>query len=717
MNIVHCYIENPVSAIDQTYTYQFHQEKIQVGMRIKVNFAHRDCIAFVERVELNSQESFDYELKEVLEVLDEEPILNEELMELGKWMAKTTVSPMIACFQAMLPAKLKPKSNHQTIKMEKYVCLLQLPEKGTARQMSALEWLKENGPVKRSLWLEMFKSVAKKCEEAGYVTIEERIAKKSEEIIVNEPFTHVLSKEQEVAIEAIMNPQKPVLVLHGVTGSGKTEVFLHCAKEMLRQGKQVLLLVPEISLTPLMVARVTQRFGNEVAIYHSGLNAQEKFEQFQSVKNHEKNIVVGTRSAIFMPFDHLGLIVLDEEHDLSYKQDSLPRYHCRDIAIERAKHHHATVLLASATPSLETYARAIKNVYQLVTLTSRVTNNLPSVEIVNMQKAIKKGESYLLSNALIEEMHACFALNQQVILLLNRRGYAPTIRCGECHETLMCPHCDRALVYHKDDQTVKCHLCGYSMRVPKFCPTCHAPSLAGVGFGTQRLAEKVMELFPDRKIIRMDADTTSKKDSHQKLLEQFGRHEADVLLGTQMIAKGLDFENVTLVGILQGDALLYRSDYRANELTFDLLCQASGRSGRGQEKGKVVLQVFDDEHYAIRCALNHDFIQFFQLEMQYRHMAGYPPYTYLANCIFVHEDKKTAQDCANAAQKVLIDEAFKVLGPSELTKIKDEYRFRICVKSKSLATLNEKIYQLSRDHRKSKSRVRLQIDMNPLSME
>lgn len=717
MNIVHCYIENPVSAIDQTYTYQFHDEMIQVGMRIKVNFAHRDCIAFVESVEMNTKENFDFEVKEVLEVLDREPVLNEELMELGKWMAKTTVSPMIACFQAMLPAKLKPKSNHQKIKMEKYVRFHHDQGKLTARQASALAWLKENGEVKRSLWLDMFKSVAKKCEEEGFVLVEERIAKKEEAIIVNEPFTHVLSTQQEVAIDSIMHPKKPVLVLHGVTGSGKTEVFLHCAKAVLNQGKQVLLLVPEISLTPLMVSRVTQRFGNDVAIYHSGLNAQEKFEQFQSVKNHEKNIVVGTRSAIFMPFDNLGLIVLDEEHDLSYKQDSLPRYHCRDIAIERAKHHHATVLLASATPSLETYARAIKNVYQLVTLSQRVTNNMPSVEIINMQNAIKNGESYLLSNALIEEMRACFALNQQVILLLNRRGYSPTIRCSECHETLMCPHCDRALVYHKNDQSVKCHLCGYSMKIPTYCPSCHSPSLQGVGFGTQRLAEKVMELFPDRKIVRMDADTTSKKDSHQTLLDQFAKHEADVLLGTQMIAKGLDFENVTLVGILQGDALLYRSDYRANELTFDLLCQASGRSGRGQEKGKVILQVFDDEHYAIRCALNHDFKSFFQLEMKYRHMAGYPPYTYLANCIFVHEDKKIAQDCANAAQKILVDEEFKVLGPSELTKVKDEYRFRICVKSKSLTILNEKIYELSRNHRKSKSRVRLLIDMNPLSME
>lgn len=716
MNLVNCYIEHPSSAIDQTYTYCFDQEKIEPGMRIQVDFAHRHCVAFVESVEYNSEKQFAFEVKKVLAVLDEEPVLTPELMELGKMMAKTTVSPMIACFQAMLPSKLKPKSSHGTIKMEKWV---RFANDGalTSKQLVALNTIKDCESMKRSEWLARFKSVAKKLEEMGCVEVFEKEASIKEEPVMTSNFDLTLSEEQEKAIDAILHPQKPVLCLHGVTGSGKTEVFLHCAKEILAKGKQVLLLVPEISLTPLMVGRVKARFGNDVAIYHSALNEQEKYEQFQSVRRHEKNIVVGTRSAIFMPFDNLGLIVLDEEHDLSYKQDSLPRYHCRDIAIERAKTHHAPLLLASATPSLETYARAVKGVYQLISMTKRVTNRLPDVELVNMQNAVKKGESYLLSNALVEAMHNCFAKNQQVILLLNRRGYQPTIRCSECGETMMCPHCDRALVYHKDDQSVKCHLCGYSIPVPTFCPKCQSPSLKGSGFGTQKLAEKVNELFPDRKIIRMDADTTAKKNAHQELLDQFASHQADILLGTQMIAKGLDFENVTLVGILQGDAMLYRSDYRSSELTFDLLCQASGRSGRGSEKGKVILQVFDDQHYAVRCALTHDYLQFFKQEMKYRHLASYPPYTYLANLVFVHHDRNEAYNCAIEMMEYLQDDNFKMLGPSELMRIKDESRIRICIRSRSLEVLTDKIYACYQMHRKKRSKVKLNIDMNPLTMD
>lgn len=717
MNLVNCYIEHPVSAIDQCYTYQFHDEKIEPGMRIKVDFAHRSCIAFVDEVIYDAKDSFTYEIKDVLEVIDTAPILNDELMELGKWMAKTTVSPVISCFQAMLPAKLKPKTSKQRIKMEKWVRLLRLPDAMTAKRQEALDDLKAKGEMTLSEWRLKYKSVGKALETCQAVEIFDKEAKAKEEVIQVSDFDLTLSEEQTKAVESVLHPKKPVLCLHGVTGSGKTEVFLRCAKEVLKQGKQVLLLVPEIALTPMMVERVQKRFGNDVAIYHSALNDQEKYEQFQSVRNHEKNIVVGTRSAIFMPFDALGLIILDEEHDSSYKQDSQPQYHCRDVALWRGERHHATVLLASATPSLETYARAIKDVYQLITLKSRVTNNMPVVSLINMQKEVKKGGSYILSPPLIEAMKASLDKHEQVILLLNRRGYQPTIHCSECGTTLMCPHCDRALVYHKDDQSAKCHLCGYSIPVPSLCPSCKSPSLKGMGFGTQRLAEAVMELFPNKKIIRMDADTTSRKNAHRDLLEQFGRHEADILLGTQMIAKGLDFENVTLVGILQGDAMLYRSDYRGNELTFDLLCQASGRSGRGQKQGKVLLQVFDDQHYAIRCALKHDYLKFFEQEMQYRHLAGYPPYTFLASILYIHKDKELAYETANKGMLALGNSSFRLLGPSELMKIKDEYRFRICIKSKTLKELQEAVYQLSRSHRSSKSKVRLQIDINPLNMD
>lgn len=716
MNLIHVYIEHNASAIDQTYTYQFYDENIEIGMRVLVNFAHRNCVGFVDSIERNSNQVFDYEIKSVLEVLDEEPILNEECIALAKVMAKTTISPVISCLQAMLPSKLKPKSSNQKIKMEKWVRPL-VNHTTTSKQETIYQILVEKQEMKRSEWQKLSASITKKLEEMKCVEVFEKESKASEEDVTPQACSFILSEEQKAAVDAILHPKRDVICLKGVTGSGKTEVFLHCASSILAQGKQVLMLVPEISLTPLMVERVKSRFGNQVAIYHSGLNDQEKYEQYQSVKRCEKNIVVGTRSAVFIPFKNLGLIVIDEEHDLSYKQDSLPRYHARDIAIERGKTHHATVVLASATPSLETYARAIKGVYGRVEMKNRVTNQLPKVHLINMQERIKKGDSYILSNPLIEAMREVLERNEQVILLLNRRGYQPVLRCDSCMEVVMCPHCDRSLVYHKDSHTLKCHLCGYSMKVPVVCPTCHQGKLRGSGFGTQMLSEKIGELFPDKKIIRMDADTTSRKNAHQELLDAFGRHEADILLGTQMIAKGLDFENVTLVGILQGDAMLVRSDYRCGELTFDLLCQASGRSGRGQQEGRVMIQVYDENHYAIQCAKKHDYERFFQQEMQYRHLASYPPYTYLCNLMYVSKDASKAFACATNALEKCKKETFKVLGVSECIKINDEFRYRICIKSKSLALLQEVVYTIYQQHRRSKSTVKLQIDMNPLTMD
>ena len=716
MNIAECYIEHNASAIDQLYTYQYTMEKIQPGMRVKVNFARRECVAFVMRIEENTSKTFGYELKPILEVLDEKPVLNQEGIELAQWIAKTTISPMISCLQAILPSKLKPKSNQAAIKYEDWVRAA-LDHTQTPRQKQAYDHLKTVKEMKRSEWLAMFKSVAKTLEKNGSAEIFQKEATIKEEETQIKSCSFELSQEQKNAVECILHAQKEVICLHGVTGSGKTEVFLHCAQEMLRQGKQVLFLVPEISLTPLMVQRVKERFGNEVAIYHSGLNDQEKYAQYQSVRNHEKNIVVGTRSAVFMPFDHLGLIIVDEEHDTSYKQDSLPRYHARDVAIWRGRRHHACVVLASATPSLETYARAVKGVYQLVTLSQRVTNAMPQVTLVNMQKQIRQKDSYILSQPLIEAMKKTLDEGKQVILLLNRRGYQPIMRCDSCHEVIKCPHCDRALVYHKDSQMLRCHLCGYALPLMKTCPICHQGTLKGMNYGTQMLAEKVQEYFPDKRILRMDADTTARKNAHHELLEKFGNHEADILLGTQMIAKGLDFEDVTLVGILQGDSLLYRSDYRCSEMTFDLLCQASGRSGRGSEFGQVMIQVFDENHYAVSCVKNHDYLSFFKQEMQYRHLAQYPPYTYLCNLVYISKNASAAYQLASQAMNELKQYGFKVLGVSELIKIKDEYRYRICVKSKSLEELQKKIYEYYRQYRQSKTSVNLQIDMNPLLME
>ncbi len=466
----------------------------------------------------------------------------------------------------------------------------------------------------------------------------------------------------------------------------------------------------------MMVKRVQERFGSDVAIYHSSLSSQEKYEQYQSIKHRKKNIVVGTRSAVFMPFEDLGLIILDEEHDLSYKQDNNCRYHARDVALKRAQTHHATVVLASATPSLDTYARAIKGVYQLVEIQNRINLKMPSIKLINMNEVIRKKQSYILSDEMIEAMRETLNAKKQVILLLNRRGYQPILRCQDCGNVLMCPHCDKPLVLHKDTNTLNCHLCGYKIKRLDECPSCKG-KLTGSGFGTQMLQEKVSFHFPNARIIRMDADTTNRKNAHESLLYKFEHHEADILLGTQMIAKGLDFEDVTLVGILQGDALLQRSDYRSSELAFDLLMQASGRSGRGGSSGRVLIQVYDEKHYAVQCALHQDYDTFFRYEMQYRHLAQYPPYTFLCSITLIHSNEDAAYSCAEEIMDELKQTDFKVLGIFELLKIQDEKRYRICIKSKSLEKLQKCVYAIYQKLRVNKKKVKVHIDMNPLTLE
>ena len=716
MNLVNCYIEFDASALDQTYTYYFKNEDVRVGKRVLINFNGYERIGFVDSIELNSTKSFPYEIKPILEVIDDEPILNEEMLELGKWLSKTTVSTVISAYQAMVPSQLKPKSSAKKVVLEKWVStILKDKTELTIRQKELYEYLIVKGELKRSEWNKL-SSVTKALENKGYVHIFEKEKRSVEDTVFVEKCTISLNDEQKHAVSRILNSSKDVICLKGVTGSGKTEVFLHAACEVLKEDKQVLFLVPEISLTPMMVERVQKRFGNDVAIYHSGLTSQQKYEQYQSVKNKEKKIVVGTRSAIFMPFDNIGLIILDEEHDLSYKQETGCRYHAKDVAIYRGKKHHAKVVLASATPSLDTMARAMKNVYELVEIKNRVNKSLPNIKLINMNEVIKKKQSYILSDELIQEMKNTLNKNEQVILLLNRRGYQPVLRCKDCGKILMCPHCDKPLVLHKDSNTLHCHLCGIKLRRIYECKECHG-ELAGSGFGTQMLEEKIHEVFENVKVLRMDADTTKQKDSHQKILEKFRNHEADILVGTQMIAKGLDFENVTLVGIVQGDSMLARNDYRSSELTFDLLTQASGRSGRGNKEGKVLIQVYDTEHYAIQNVLTQDYNNFFKNEMNYRHLASYPPYTYISTITLSHSNDDLVKDYAYKIHDYLKQYDFKVLGVSELLKIMDKKRYRICIKSKSLDKLQEVMVDLYQKHRLSKNKVSLYIDMNPLTMD
>ena len=721
MYLLDCYIEHPVRSIDQTFTY-YSEEPAVPGVRVMVSFNHRSVLGFVEQAaetDETPQEAgarLGCEIKPVDQILDQEPLITEELADLAKQMKQDTLSTMISCYQVMLPSKVKPKTTSQHIIEEKWIRLTDAEVSLTPKELEAYCFLRDSGPMKYAELRQKYPNQARALvtkEAAETYSMEKEAASVKTGIVTVGP---ELNAEQQAAVAEIEAGSDTVYLLHGQTGSGKTEVYLRLASHALEQGKQVLILVPEIALTPQMISRVSERFGEELAIYHSGLNPQEKYEQYRMVRSGRASVVVGTRSAVFLPFRSLGLIVMDEEHDPSYKQDSQPAYHCRDAAIFRAEYHHCKLVLGSATPSLETYARALKNVYHLVTLKSRVNNTLPEVTIVPLRNAMKQGQSYIITDVLAQKLDETLRQGKQAILLLNRRGYHTMLRCRSCKEPLKCRHCDITLSYHHATKTMVCHSCGASFPIPRECPSCHSrEGFATYGFGTEKLEQEVKDRFPSARVLRMDADTTSVKNGHEKILNAFGNHEADILVGTQMIAKGLDYPDVTLVGILNGDEGLSRTDYRSCEVTFDLLMQAAGRSGRADTKGEVVLQVFDPDHYAVVAAARQDYELFFRMEMKYRHAAMQPPYTYL---ISLTVSSRQEEACETAAHAMLqgLQGPFRTIGVIPLPRRRDSFRNRLILKGQNLDAMREAVrslFETMPDLRKKDIR----IDVNPMTLE
>ena len=723
MRIVNVWIEHPVMDLNKTFTYALKEgDKACRGVRVEVPLGSQSVTGFVDSVEESDltlqqySEQAGYRIREVIRVIDDEPILNEELYQLGLWMGHQTVSPNIACFQSMLPSKMKPRSNRKQSVVEYYVHLVDELKATSEKQKQAVDLLRQ-GDMLRSDLNRAFPGISAVLEKKGAIEIysKEKTADVSELDIREADYD--LTQQQIEAIEKINSSEKDVILLHGLTGSGKTEVYMQLAAQKCREGRQVLILVPEISLTPQMVTRMVSRFGHSIAIYHSKLNDQQRYEQYQLVRNHQVSIVVGTRSAIFMPFDNLGLIVLDEEHDHSYKQDSTPRYHCRDVAIHRAQYHHCKVILGSATPTLESYARAMKNVYELVELKNRIHQNLPFSHLVDMQGEIRRG-NYIISAPLEKAIRNRLDNHQQSILLLNRRGYTTIMKCRKCGKIIQCPHCDIAMSYHKDENKLMCHTCGTEMSADMVCPDCGANNWIHQGLGTQRLYEAIQEKFPEARILRMDADTTRKKNGHREILEAFERGEADILLGTQMIAKGLDYPNVTLVGIFNADALLGRTDYRSVEVTFDLIVQASGRSGRGHSAGEVYVQAYDCHHYGIRLAVRQDYLGFFKNEMEYRHIGDYPPYKYMIAICFSSTDRQKAKDLAwSASEQFREDETIRTLGPSQLTRIADEYRYRVVLKGANRDQLIETVWKWHDGLQINRGQMKIRIDVDPYVLD
>ncbi len=728
MYIADVLIEHPVNPLDRPFSY-LCELPISKGIRVKVPFAAQSLVGYVESVlettlsEKELEEENGYPLKWISEIIDEKPLLNSELMQVADYLSKITLSPKISCLSVMLPIQFKPSSkNGVGKKYERYVQAVDRDDlKMTPKQKACHDYLKELRRPMRLKEVPYSAAILKKLAEIKAIDILDVEVYRNHylDIKTKEVWPQLTSPQQK-AVEGITNELKhKVCLLYGVTGSGKTEVYLQAAKKVLSQQKTVMMLVPEIALTPMMVTRFKERFGPAVAVLHSRLSQGEKYDEYRRILKHDVKIVVGARSAIFAPLENIGLIIMDEEHDQSYKQDSAPRYHTRDIARFRAEYHRCPLVLASATPSIETYARAKKGTYALFELKKRINNQpMPNVTIVDMAKEVSAKNYSLFSRTMRQRLQDCIDQNHQAILLLNRRGYSNYLQCKGCGYVVKCPHCDVTLTYHKDEHVMKCHYCDYTAAPVSTCPNCQGRAMYPVGYGTQKVEEMIQKEFTNAKVIRMDVDTTRKKGAHEQLLKAFEKQEANILLGTQMIAKGLDFANVTFVGVLNADQTLNLPDFRANERTFQLLCQVSGRSGRGEETGSVVIQTYNPDHYAIQSASQHNYLAFYQKEIQYRYYGNYPPYCRMVSLEIRGKDENIVTDRAQQIAVYLKNNATHatVLGPapSLIYRMNDYYRYRILIKYKNGEGLMDALNTIHQHYnRERKEKVSVMIDFNP----
>ncbi|WP_421925960.1 primosomal protein N' [Lysinibacillus capsici] len=554
-----------------------------------------------------------------------------------------------------------------------------------------------------------------------------------QEEVFRDPFTKEVSRthalqltsEQQVALQAIttaMDQQiAQTFLLHGVTGSGKTEVYLQAIQKVLEEGKEAIMLVPEISLTPQMTERFRSRFGEMVAVMHSGLSVGEKYDEWRKIQQGKVKVVVGARSAIFAPFTNIGLIILDEEHESTYKQEDSPRYHARDVAIWRSEFYNCPIILGSATPALESFARAKKGVYKLLSLKHRALHQaLPTVFIADMREELRQGNRSMFSQSLIEAIRLRLEKKEQMVLFLNRRGYSSFVLCRDCGTVVQCPNCDISLTYHRTTEKLKCHYCGYEEHVPQICPQCQSDHIRYFGTGTQKVEEELYKLFPEARVLRMDVDTTKHKGAHEEILEIFGAGHADILLGTQMIAKGLDFPNITLVGVLSADTSLHLPDYRAAERTFQLLTQVSGRAGRHDKLGEVIIQTYTPEHYAIELAKTQEYEPFYEREMFLRRRSNYPPYYFVALIQLSHEDVMMAAEYAGRVADWLrgnLSNQVAIIGPTtaSIARLQNRYRYQCLIKYKIEPNLIPVLQRLLAMYRAEwiKQGILMTVDLDP----
>ena len=786
-------VDVPLMQTDKPFSYIVPDDlvdQISLGSRVHVPFGRGNrllqgfVVGFSEVLENASAD-----LKEVVEVLDFEPVLNEEQLLLAEQLRHTVFSYKISILKSMIPSLLNSQydklllptkklteQEHQTIFGGKERQLFSNLTTEQQRQLGRLvqtgkitvDYLaKDKKNVKTEKWYrpnlstlsvseittrakkrlalrdyllnhqedgklsdlyQLFsREVVKFFIDNELLIITEREISRSEDYFEVETTAFLsLNEEQSVVVERVTSQigqkSKPFL-LEGITGSGKTEVYLHIIDRVLKMGKTAIVLVPEISLTPQMTNRFISRFGKQVAIMHSGLSDGEKFDEWRKIKSGKARVVVGARSAIFSPLENIGAIIIDEEHEATYKQESNPRYHARDVAALRANYHNAVLLLGSATPAIESRARASRGVYNFLQLSQRANPKarIPKVEIIDFRDFVGKQEVSNFTPVLLDKIRERLARQEQVVLMLNRRGYSSFIMCRDCGYVDDCPNCDISLTLHMDTKTMNCHYCGFEKPIPRTCPNCQSRSIRYYGTGTQKAYDELQEVLPEARILRMDVDTTRQKGAHQKILDKFGAYEADILLGTQMIAKGLDFPNVTLVGVLNADTSLNLPDFRASERTFQLLTQVAGRAGRAEKEGEVLIQTYNPQHYAIQLAQQQDYEAFYAYEMGIRRQLGYPPYYFTVGLTLSHKDEQTVVRKSFEVLQVLrsqLSDKIKVLGPTPkpVARTHNLYHYQIIVKYRFEDRLEKVLNQILDWTQLSENReLRLFIDHEPQS--
>lgn len=727
--------------LDKIFQYRIPKDLealIKIGQKVEVPFGKGNTRKEGYVVGFANQPDYDVDkIKDILAISKDSLAIETKLVALAAWMKETYGGTMIQALKTVLPIK-KKENEQQKRKIKRLIDInegekkleyfLKKNQKARARVMKALLQKEELDYSQAIKTLKVSTSVLGPMEEQGILSIESERVFRNPKIEKSEEKKIRFNEEQQCVIESVkanydMGDRKTCLI-HGVTGSGKTEVYMEIIEHVVSQGKQAIVLIPEISLTYQTVMRFYRKFKDRVSVLNSRMSAGERFDQMQRAKEGKIDVMIGPRSALFTPFEHLGIIVIDEEHEPSYKSEQMPRYHARETAQERARIEGAMVILGSATPSLESYHRCKNGEYRFYTLKHRVDGReLSTVDIVDMREELKKGNRSIFSDLLLEKMKEKLEKRQQIMLFINRRGYAGFVSCRSCGEVIRCPHCDVSLSVHNNGKMV-CHYCGYETPQVSQCPSCGSKFIGRFRTGTQKIEDLVKKTFPEARVLRMDLDTTRGKGAYEEILSSFSKGEADILVGTQMIVKGHDFPNVTLVGVLAADISLYSDDYRSSERTFQILTQAAGRAGRGKEKGEVVIQTYQPDNYSIQRAADQDYEGFYKEEMEYRSLAGYPPAKNLLAVLMTGKDEnlleKAAGHLKNCALRVTNGKKINVIGPAEpfVGKVNDSYRKILYLKATEYGMLVKVKNYLEQyiEINSGFSSLKIQFDFNPINI-